>query len=620
MNNYPALIEKFMMQYRVHLMVFLIALFTAITLAHPSFFVNDEWITTNQLSQLHDGKQLMYNEGKYGTFENGTPSIYFAVKGNILGYSLFLPLISLPAYWLLDLLGNHFVLFLIFFWTFLLIIIALWVNSYFPDYARIGKMRWTSGVIVGAFVLFFLNLFYYRPLFVTGADSHIEIMAIVSTNIVLFAVLSVMIFEINRMIFNDTAYSIFGAVACISSSSYIFWTNFCKDHILVAFLFTIIVLFMVYFFHKKSAWYLCGAFIFSGLLAWERPELALFVCLSLLIIMIWTYLFLKDAGFQSIDRRLLLVSPLFTIAGAVPFFINNYVFTRNILVPASVLWKAAGAGTVTAVTGSLNPAMNTSDMSGTMISMIFSSTNIHPATFISDIYGIFFNPQTGSLGLFPIMPLVLCGIVLFPVLVLIQKRGFSQEEKRFILALLILSLGVFLAYCRDLHGMNTSVGINPDIRYLSPMYLPLNIIGLIILSKIAGIPERAGIMLKWLLAVLVVTLPLSLVAMAWYYPFPEHWAILFPLLNVWVSVGVYCMTALFLTSTIYYLIIGKKSSKIPFFFLSILSVLPLVWQINATYLMRYYGTGFGGYSFWIPVMLKLFVFIFGYSSNLATNF
>jgi hypothetical protein len=54
----------------------------------------------------------------------------------------------------------------------------------------------------------------------------------------------------------------------------------------------------------------------------------------------------------------------------------------------------------------------------------------------------------------------------------------------------------------------------------------------------------------------------------------------------------------------------EKSNTIPIVLLAILCALPLVWQVDATFLMRYYGMGFGGYSFWIPVMLKLFGVIF----------
>jgi hypothetical protein len=93
--------------------------------------------------------------------------------------------------------------------------------------------------------------------------------------------------------------------------------------------------------------------------------------------------------------------------------------------------------------------------------------------------------------------------------------------------------------------------------------------------------------------------------MARYYPFPEFFADLFPLLNLWTSVGIYFLAMLVLISVIYGLFY-KQTSNVPILFLAILCALPFVWQVDATFLMRYYGTGFGGYSFWIPVMLKIF--------------
>ena len=65
---------------KYHFFVFLIALFIALTFAHPQIFVTDEWVTANQLSQIHLGHQVLVNEGKYGVYENGTPSNYFIVK------------------------------------------------------------------------------------------------------------------------------------------------------------------------------------------------------------------------------------------------------------------------------------------------------------------------------------------------------------------------------------------------------------------------------------------------------------------------------------------------------------------------------------------------------------
>jgi hypothetical protein len=118
-----------------------------------------------------------------------------------------------------------------------------------------------------------------------------------------------------------------------------------------------------------------------------------------------------------------------------------------------------------------------------------------------------------------------------------------------------------------------------------------------------------GSLLKWVTAICIIVIPVSLIAIARYYPFPELWAELFPLLHLFTSVGIYTVIALYLTSTIY-CIFFNKSSTIPLIFLAILSSLPFIWQVDATFLVRYYGTGFGGFSFWIPVMLKFFGLIF----------
>ncbi|MCX6689214.1 MAG: hypothetical protein NTZ39_05950, partial [Methanoregula sp.] len=120
--------------YKVHLLVFGIALFLILGCSLPKLFVNDECITTNQLSQLDQGHQVITNEGKYGTFENGTSTRYFDARSNGLGYSLFLPVISLPALKCINFFGNSFLFFLVEFWTILLIGIALFVREFFPEF------------------------------------------------------------------------------------------------------------------------------------------------------------------------------------------------------------------------------------------------------------------------------------------------------------------------------------------------------------------------------------------------------------------------------------------------------------------------------------------------------
>jgi len=609
MVDFSTALEEIPSRYKVHILVFLVAFFIAVTVAHPSLLLTDEWITVNQLSQLHDGHQIIFNEGKYGYFDNGTASRYFIHKNNYLAYPLFLPLISLPAYWLIDLFGDNFIFFMLYLWIFLMLAIALVLNSFFPEHTCIGKWRWTTGLIIVSFVLLFVNLIIYRPFPITGPESYPEFIAIAFTNVVLFAVLATMVYEILRTIFKDSPYTIFGTVLCITSSSYLFWTSFCKDHALVAFLFTAIVLLSVKFLLTTNDLYLPGAFMVTGLLAWARPELALLVFAFLCIFMAYNYVIMRHRFTPFTTAIPLILAPLFTVIGAIPFFINNYLFTGNFFVPAWILWKTESSSSNLSMAG-FSPAQQTSsDTVGSLLHLFFSTINIQPATFLSDVYGVLLNPQSGSMGVLPLVPLFMVAILLLPVLWIYGHLEFSREENQVLVTMALLALGVFLAYARGITGMNISLGINPDMRYLSPIYLPLSIIGLVVIGKVPSIVNNVNTIMKWIVSIWVIVIPISLVAISVYYPSPESWAFVFSPLNIIVSLGVFVILALFiicLIGSIFY----KKAETSAVILFSILCAIPFIWQIDSTFLARLFGIGLGGYSFLIPVMFKMFGFIF----------
>ena len=613
MDDFFLKITGFIQQYRVHLLVFLLALFLAITFAHPVLLITDEGVTTNQLAQLHAGHQVLVNEGKYGSYANGTIGEYFLAKNNYLAYPLFYPLISLPSYSLVDLFGENFVFAILHLWTFVIIAIALLLNAYFPDHCYFGKWRWTTGLIIAAFVLFFVSLYKYLPFSVTGNDGFPEILAIVFTNVLLFTILAVMLFECNRTLFENIRYSFFATVVCISCSSYLFWTSYCKDHMLVACLFVAIVLVAVKYQSTRRYGFLVTAFALSGLLAWARPELALFVCFALCVYVVGLLIFSTMNQATVKEKMVLFFSPLFTLLGAVPFFINNYLFTKNILTPAWILWNTEStpdglAGNV-AVNISTHIPVDTPGSIQALISIIQRGTTFQLSTFPSDLYGILFNPQSGSMGVFPLSPLFLVAILIVPVIILLKRIPFSSTEKQYIGLLLLLSAGVFFAYIRGIYGMNTSQGIAPDIRYLSPIYVPLTIIGLIVLQKIPVFAERPLDILKWMMACWIVCVPLSLCAIAKYYPVPEVWAVVFTILDAVVSIEVYFFIALLVIC-----IIGSSFVKIPstvcIILVAIVCSLPMIWQIDATFIVRQFASGLGGYSFWIPAVRAIYAAIF----------
>jgi hypothetical protein len=606
MSTFSSHISRIMSRYKIHVLIFLAVLSIGITFAHPSLFITDEWVTVNQLAQLHEGHQVILNEGKYGNLENGTLSSYFITKNNYLGYSLFLPIISLPAYWLVDLLGEHFVFFILYLWTLLLIAIALFLDRFLKNFTRIGNWRWTTGLIIAAFVLLFINFRYYLPFVVTGIDSYPEIMAIVFTNILLFAVLAVLIFEINLTIFNNTVFSSFGSLICICCSSYLFWANNCKDHILTAFIFIIVVLMIVKYQKTNAIWYIRTAFFASGLLAWARPELALTIC-GALCLFTGFILFLRKGEIRlRTDFIPFLVSPLFTLAGAIPFFINNYLVTGNPLLVPFILWNKDIS--TMATTNAIQQTPNATFQP--LFNIFQASTNLQPSTFLPDIYGIFFSPQSGSLGVFMITPVFLIAMLLIPILFIRKEFQFSYEEKMFMGTMGLLGLAVFLTYVRGLSGMNTSIGITPDIRYLSPLYLPLNLLGLMILKKTRIIGGNEVKIVKWIITIWVFSIPASLMVMSRWYPYPDSHGTLYTLLNGFDTILLLIML-IFLVIGIYGHEFFQTSPVLPLTLIAAICAIPYIWQIDATFLMRWFGSGLGGYSFWIPAVRMFFAGIFG---------
>jgi hypothetical protein len=104
-------------------------------------------------------------------------------------------------------------------------------------------------------------------------------------------------------------------------------------------------------------------------------------------------------------------------------------------------------------------------------------------------------------------------------------------------------------------------------------------------------------------------IPLSLYAISRFFPPGEGWADVFPPVNAISSVGIYLLAALFLVCTIYSMVFKKPGTPAKIF-LVFLCAAPLIWQIDLSFVARQFGNGLGGYSFWIPVVLKGFGLIF----------
>jgi len=600
--------EKIPGPFRVHILVFILAFLAALTFAHPAFFFNDEWITGNQLAQLAEGHQPIINEGKYGSYKNGTPTTYFAIRNNYLGYSLLFPLASLPAAWLVYLFGNNFIFFITYLWTFLILALALFLNSAFPEYTCVGKRQWTPALYVLAFALFFLNLQFYRPFPLTGTGASPEIMAIVLTNVLLFAFLAVIVYEVCRVIFQDTHYAIFSTITALSCSSYFFWTTTGKDHVLVAFLLSVILLMVIRFLSTYSLPSFAAGFFFAGFLIWARPELGVFICIALCGIAGYFILSSEKWGLSMESRIHLLVVPLFILLGAIPFFINNYLASKNIFIPAFVLTRngASLMDETAQITGSIP-----GDATNTFYSLLQTNelTSLTPlSSFPHDLFSILFAPLSGSMGVIPIVPVFFLALLIIPAIWKKKHDLFSERELLILGTLVLVSIAIFGAYINRAYGLNTDLGILPDIRYLSPIYLPLTLIGLMVFKKVPCIADKPSELLKGIALVWLVLIPIS-----FFLIFRNQLILLelnnvFSLANHWFTAGIFIASAIFLI-LFYYFVWGNRSNKsdkimrIVFVFLC---ALPLVWQIDASFIFILLVHENGGYFFWLPILLKLF--------------
>lgn len=581
-------------RYRVHFFIFFLTLFIGLTLAHPSIHLNDEFITADQLNQLHAGHQIATSEGKYSLISDGAISQYFAYRSNILGYSLFLPLVSLPAYWSIDITGQFFGYLIILLWTLAALVLVLLVQYCFRKYSYIGTYRWTPWMFPVLAGTLALNLVWYKSLPVEGAGGFPEILAIVLTNVILLAVSAVLIYELLFTIFSEPSMSFFGTVMCLYSSSYFVWSTHCKDHILVLACFVPIVLCLVKFILTRKFWYLPLGFLLCGTLAFARPELAFWIFLVVVAVCIYAiFRCVRDSG-SGHSIIPLLCAPLFTVIGALPFFLNNFLMTKNFILPVQSFLRSEG--TVFDVeNASLSHATGIAPLQ-LVIATFLPDPDISLGGILLDLSGIFFLPASGNIGVFAIVPVVLVTAILVVSLTLCGKKTRFGAEERKILVLLVLAAGsVFCSYAGLIHLMNTQQGMTPDVRYLSPLYFILVIIALIILKDIRLIPEEKTGCIKGLFWTGAGIVPLSVIVAAAAY------SLVYPDVRIFFSIaamamGVIALPILFFTALRGTLRRGWSSGAI-----LILCAVPFFWQVTEIF-VYFWASAFPGYVFWIPVV------------------
>jgi hypothetical protein len=259
-----------------------------------------------------------------------------------------------------------------------------------------------------------------------------------------------------------------------------------------AFVFSIIIFWFIRYIHTRKLWDVAAGFFFIGILAWIRPELgfSVFFCCSLFVI--FDNLLKINRMEISIRNGLEHISTIIATAiGTIPFFLNNLIVSGNPLIPSFLLEERIkyreeliqvipvdhAVNISQSIT--LNPLTVLNDLLGT-IGHFFFSVSPNP---IPDIYGILFFPASGSMGLFFVSPLALLALILIPLILIRKQSGKVFDHGECFLILLIMAFAVILAYLHTLSGLNSSHGIGPDIRYLSPLYIPVILLSLMLLEK-----------------------------------------------------------------------------------------------------------------------------------------
>lgn len=591
-------IEQIFKEQKFCIIIFLVAFIFIIFVSHPQIFINDEWISANQLAQIDIGHQFIVNEGKYGAYENATPFLYFESHKNLLGYPLFLPLISLPALKLITFLGDSFDYWVITIWTLLVILLAMIIRRWYPDHGNVWGFSYASLLILFAFVVFIVNIIYYVPFYISAPDAPREVAAIIFTNNLLFAGMSVVLFKIVHTIFQDKWFAIFGTLACIGSSSYLIWASSAKDHMLQIFLFSVIIFGVISFLYSGKFRFWILSFYFIGLLAWDRPEMGIPVLISVFVF----FCLIVVRNWQNIEKKknilFLILSPVFTLIGAIPLFINNYLVSGNPFIVTYTIWDS-GVGSA-GVSGTATPTFGIFSI----FSLFITQITPHPDSLMQDLIRIFFLPNNGSIGILTLTPLFLMGILAIPLFYQKIKKNTVKNEIYLLIFLIIITTATLMSCASRFQGLYFDEGILPDMRLLSNIYLPLNLIGLIILSKFFQNREDIFRILEYFFMVLIILL--AILILWFFFCLYDGVEFLFVLSQITVSITVFILFSICLSSGILYLHWkGKIDRKYFLVAISFAIALPVIWQIGVIFLISTKVAGAEGYTFWLPLVKKI---------------
>lgn len=546
-----------------YVFTFIIITFLLLSICGAGIFVDDEWVSAQQLKQLWEGHQIVYNEGTYGYYANGSSGTYFEYRDNRLMYSMGLPVVSLPIYALIKLCGDFFRDILIIIWA----LLGIAAIQYIRDSKNI-KLLYTNIGIGVILILTLLNGYLYTRFPTTGIFTPTEVLAIVTTNIILFGIFAVILHKIIDQLFDHIRLKAFVFLATLSCTSLIFWVGACKDHILSCVLAMLILYYLIMYEQKRSMSALSIALFVTGILIWERIELGIGLLIGISI-----YLFLYH--FKNVLNNKLPLLLVF-LAGTIPLWINNYLTTGSALMHpfmtanAQIYMAISAEDNITAqfiVTQSANP--------------------------LWVIFHTLFAPLSGAVALLPIIPLV---IIVIPAYIL-KRIKLSRTD----ILLLILSLSSCIYYILfSGKYMHADMGIMPDMRYFIFFYTAITLFMLSVINKI--LPE---LKYKKMIIYCLLSIGLLFILFTTYAATLSDGGTYRDLNKVVNTLATICM-GIGLIAVINDIRLNKNYLT---YILPIMIAIPMAWQL--TMLFIYHTSKAHVYPMFLPITEFLYNYIFG---------
>lgn len=441
--------------------LFCVTCFLALTVTNAGIFLNDEWMSAAQLTQIGQGHQFTYNEGSFGYFENGTTGTYMETRNNVLMYSIALPLVALPMFLITSLFATPTILPILVWIVFgtLAVLTAPVLTQ--RQRVGIGGLIWIAGVT---------SILICPP---DVGDAR-AVIAIVVTNILLYGGFAILVRRIVDLLI-EPGLQWYAWIVTMASSTLLFWAGTCKDHMLVA----VIVLSCCYCMlqYSRTSGYLMPAALCAGLMLWVRTEVGVFVLVAFVVLLLL---------YQTSWKQTVIGTGV-AVCSTLPFFVNNWLVSGNVLTPPFLM---------------ANAAKYTDDVVD------------HTATFGLNVLSnipYYFNPLDGlQIVMMPAsgaVGLTVFGIAIIAFIALLRRPDTIDRDMLTMVGFGIASFTYYIVFCG--FQMHTDTGIMPDIRYASAAYAPLTLAALVLLTRLYTFDGRAG--MRTILIGTLVIVPATLI-------------------------------------------------------------------------------------------------------------